>query len=101
MISVVIGKTNEKGLKTLSFNDKDKLKGKLNSTMFDFLESGLCRVTKHGMLIGILIARNLQLFQLSTAKSQGGFDLKSYSISISYEQLYINHGMNNEGNLKR
>ncbi|RXH92118.1 hypothetical protein DVH24_021141 [Malus domestica] len=30
-------KTNENGLKTLSFNDKDKIKGKVNSTMFDFL----------------------------------------------------------------
>ena len=30
-------KTNEKCLKTLSFNDKDKIKGKVNSTMFDFL----------------------------------------------------------------
>ncbi|CAN6698465.1 unnamed protein product [Malus baccata var. baccata] len=30
-------KTNEKGLKTLSFNDKDKIKGKVNSTMIDFL----------------------------------------------------------------
>ena len=25
-------KTNEKGLKPLSFNDKDKIKGKVNST---------------------------------------------------------------------
>ena len=32
-----IRKTNEKGLKTLSFNDKDKIKGKMNSTKFDFL----------------------------------------------------------------
>ena len=30
-------KINEKGLKTLSFNDKDKIKGKVNSTRFDFL----------------------------------------------------------------
>ncbi|CAN6560205.1 unnamed protein product [Malus baccata var. baccata] len=30
-------KTNEKGLKTLSFNDKDKIKGKVNSTRIDFL----------------------------------------------------------------
>ncbi|CAN6717961.1 unnamed protein product [Malus baccata var. baccata] len=30
-------KTNEKSLKTLSFNDKDKIKGKVNSTMIDFL----------------------------------------------------------------
>ena len=30
-------KTNEKSLKTLSFNDKDKIKGKVNSTRFDFL----------------------------------------------------------------
>ena len=32
-----IRKTNEKGLKTLNFNDKDKIKGKVNSTRFDFL----------------------------------------------------------------
>ena len=30
-------KTNENGLKTLSFNDKDKIKDKVNSTRFDFL----------------------------------------------------------------
>ncbi|CAN6564477.1 unnamed protein product [Malus baccata var. baccata] len=30
-------KTNENDLKTLSFNDKDKIKGKVNSTMIDFL----------------------------------------------------------------
>ena len=30
-------KTNEKGLKTSSFNDKDKIKGKVDSTMIDFL----------------------------------------------------------------
>ncbi|RXH68773.1 hypothetical protein DVH24_031106 [Malus domestica] len=30
-------KTNENGLKTLSFNDKDKIKGKVNSTRIDFL----------------------------------------------------------------
>ena len=30
-------KTNEKDLKTLSFNDNDKIKGKVNSTKFDFL----------------------------------------------------------------
>ncbi|RXH97388.1 hypothetical protein DVH24_007734 [Malus domestica] len=30
-------KTNKKGLKTLSFNDKDKIKGKVNSTRIDFL----------------------------------------------------------------
>ncbi|CAN6579733.1 unnamed protein product [Malus baccata var. baccata] len=30
-------KTNENNLKTLSFNDKDKIKGKVNSTMIDFL----------------------------------------------------------------
>ena len=30
-------KTNEKVLKTLSFNDNDKIKGKVNSTRFDFL----------------------------------------------------------------
>ncbi|CAN6545393.1 unnamed protein product [Malus baccata var. baccata] len=30
-------KTNEKGLKILSFNDKDKIKGKVNSIRFDFL----------------------------------------------------------------
>ena len=30
-------KTNEKSLKTLSFNDKDKIKGKVNSTRIDFL----------------------------------------------------------------
>ena len=30
-------KTNEKGLKTLSFNNNDKIKGKVNSTMFDIL----------------------------------------------------------------
>ena len=27
----------KKGLKTLSFNDMDKIKGKVNSTMIDFL----------------------------------------------------------------
>ena len=32
-----VRKTNEKGLKTLSFNDKDKIKGTVNSTKFDFL----------------------------------------------------------------
>ncbi|RXH93964.1 hypothetical protein DVH24_016031 [Malus domestica] len=30
-------KTNENGLKTLSFNDNDKIKGKVNSTRIDFL----------------------------------------------------------------
>ena len=30
-------KNNENGLKTLSFNDKDKIKGKVNSTRIDFL----------------------------------------------------------------
>ncbi|RXH77305.1 hypothetical protein DVH24_023579 [Malus domestica] len=30
-------KTNENDLKTLSFNDKDKIKGKVNSTRIDFL----------------------------------------------------------------
>ena len=32
-----IKKTNEKILKTLSFNDNDKIKDKVNSTRFDFL----------------------------------------------------------------
>ncbi|RXI03221.1 hypothetical protein DVH24_003873 [Malus domestica] len=30
-------KTNEKCLKTLTFKDKDKINGKVNSTRFDFL----------------------------------------------------------------
>ena len=30
-------KTNKNGLKTLSFNDKDKIKGKVNSTWIDIL----------------------------------------------------------------
>ena len=30
-------KTNENGLKTLSFNDKDKIKDKVNSIRFDFI----------------------------------------------------------------
>ena len=30
-------KTNENGSKTLSFNDKDKIKGKVNGTKIDFL----------------------------------------------------------------
>ncbi|RXH90641.1 hypothetical protein DVH24_035405 [Malus domestica] len=73
------------------------------------VESGLHRVTKRGMLIGILIvlhsyrmwkAQNLESFQLSTARSQEGFDLKSYCGSFSYEDLFINNGMNNEGKLK-
>ena len=34
---ILFRKTNEKNLKTLSFNDKDKIKGKVNSTRFDFL----------------------------------------------------------------
>ncbi|RXI03649.1 hypothetical protein DVH24_004301 [Malus domestica] len=38
ILSVVnVKKTNEKGLKTLSFNDKDKIKGKVNSTRIEFL----------------------------------------------------------------
>ena len=36
LIQYFFWKTNEKGLKTLSFNDKDKIKGKVNSTRFDF-----------------------------------------------------------------
>ena len=32
-----IRKINEKCLKTLSFNDNDKIKGKVNSIRFDFL----------------------------------------------------------------
>ena len=34
---VFFRKTNENGLKILSFNDKDKIKGKVNNTKFDFL----------------------------------------------------------------
>ena len=30
-------KMNENDLETLSFNDKDKIKGKMNSTRIDFL----------------------------------------------------------------
>ena len=30
-------KTNEKNLKTLSFNENDKIEGKVNSTLIDFL----------------------------------------------------------------
>ena len=30
-------KTNENGLKTLTFNNKDKIKDKMNSSMIDFL----------------------------------------------------------------
>ena len=30
-------KTNENSLKTLSFNDKNKIKGKMNGTIIDFL----------------------------------------------------------------
>ena len=30
-------KITKKNLKILSFNDKDKIKGKVNNTMFDFL----------------------------------------------------------------
>ncbi|CAN6684372.1 unnamed protein product [Malus baccata var. baccata] len=37
MRGVVSLKTNENDLKTLSFNDKDKINGKVNSTMIDFL----------------------------------------------------------------
>ena len=33
----IIRKTNEKCLKILSFNDKDKIKGKENSTRIDIL----------------------------------------------------------------
>ncbi|RXH68029.1 hypothetical protein DVH24_028176 [Malus domestica] len=36
-IALFLRKTNENGLKTLSFNDKDKIKGKVNSTRIDFL----------------------------------------------------------------
>ncbi|RXH84457.1 hypothetical protein DVH24_027356, partial [Malus domestica] len=45
-------KTNEEGLKTLSFNDKDKIKGKVNSIRLDFLVTEmllmlLTKVQKH------------------------------------------------------
>ena len=35
-LALIIKKTNEKDLKTLSFNDNDKIKGKVNSTKIDF-----------------------------------------------------------------
>ena len=33
---IIIGKLMKKGFKTLSFNDKDKIKSKRNSIRFDF-----------------------------------------------------------------
>ena len=36
-LSCLPSKTNENSLKTLSFNDKDKIKGKVNSTRINFL----------------------------------------------------------------
>ncbi|RXH91152.1 hypothetical protein DVH24_020175 [Malus domestica] len=37
LLLFIIRKTNENNLKILSFNDKDKIKGKVNSTKIDFL----------------------------------------------------------------
>ena len=34
---LIIRKTNKNDLKTLNFNDKDNIKGKVNSIMIDFL----------------------------------------------------------------
>ncbi|RXH88906.1 hypothetical protein DVH24_000505 [Malus domestica] len=39
-------KTNENDLKTLSFNDKDKIKGKVNSTRIDFLVPTFVKIIK-------------------------------------------------------
>ncbi|CAN6582573.1 unnamed protein product [Malus baccata var. baccata] len=37
LLPFIIRKTNENNLKILSFNDKDKTKGQVNSTKIDFL----------------------------------------------------------------
>ncbi|RXH86658.1 hypothetical protein DVH24_021931 [Malus domestica] len=36
-VQYLLMKTNEKGLKTFNFNDKDKIKDKVNSIKFDIL----------------------------------------------------------------
>ncbi|CAN6703295.1 unnamed protein product [Malus baccata var. baccata] len=90
------GKTNENGLKTLSFNDKDKIKGKVNSTMIDFLmyvvHPDWQRPRNRGVLINCEGFTQVHRFKLSFI-NPGTIHFTLYFVLIikiqSFETLFI------------